>query len=220
MSEELEKRVLSLPVRAVEIQVKDQATLTAANEFLLGVKALQKEIDAAFDPIIQSAHEAHKKALTQKKKFEDPLDQAERMVKPKIGAYLQEQDRIRREAEEAARRAGWERQRAEKEALDRAMKAEAEGKVKEAAKIIEEAAKAEVIVPPLPIIPARQQTQGISTREVWRFEITDPKALPREYLTPDLVRIGKVVQACKGETNIPGIRVFSEKIIAARGSYA
>jgi hypothetical protein len=220
MQEELEKRVLSLPVRAAEIQVKDQATLSIANEFLLGIKALQKEIDSTFDPIIQAAHEAHKKALTQKKKFEDPLDQAERMVKPKIGAYLQEQDRIRREAEEAARRAEWERQRVEKEALEKAMKAEAEGKAKEAEKIIEKAAKAEILVPPPLIIPERQQTQGISMREVWRFEITDPKLLPREYLTPDLVRIGKVVQACKGETNIAGVRVFSEKIIAARGSYA
>lgn len=220
MQEELEKRVLNLPVRATEIQVKDQASLSIANEFLLGIKALQREIDSTFDPIIQATHDAHKKALAQKKKFEDPIIQAERMVKPKIGAYLQEQERIRREAEEAARRAEWERKRAEEEVLRKAMEAEAKGKAKEAKKIIEEAAKIEQTAPALPIIPQRQQTQGITMREVWKFEITDSKLIPREYLMPDIVRIGKIVQACKGETSIPGIRVYSEKIIAARGTYA
>lgn len=216
MREELEKRVLSLPVRAAEIQVKDQTSLTAANEFLLGIKALQKEIDATFDPIVQAAHEAHKQALAQKKRFEEPLVQAERMVKPKITFYLQEQERIRREAEEAARRAEWERKQAEEEALKKALDAEAQGKKEEAQKIIEEAAAIEKIISIPPVIPHKQQTQGISMREIWRFEITDPKLLPREYLIPDLVRIGKIVQACKNETNISGIRVYSEKVLAAR----
>lgn len=218
MNEQLEKQVLNLPIRALEIQIKDQDTLSVANEFLLGIKALQKEIDATFDPIIQAAHEAHKKALAQKKKFEEPLIRAERVVKPKITAYLQEQERIRREAEEQARQVEWERRQAEQEAMRKALEAEAHGKQKEAEKIIEEAAKLEVTIPSSPVIPQRQQTQGIAMRELWRFDITDANLLPREYLVPDLVRIGKIVQVMKDKTGIPGIRVFAEKILTARAN--
>lgn len=56
--------------------------------------------------------------------------------------------------------------------------------------------------------------EGISKRTIWRFEITDEAALPREYLVPDEKRIGQVVRALKQDTKIPGVRVFAETIVA------
>jgi hypothetical protein len=56
---------------------------------------------------------------------------------------------------------------------------------------------------------------GISIPKVWTFEITDEDLIPREYLDISEVRIRKVVNALKGDTKIPGVRVFEQKRIAA-----
>ena len=56
---------------------------------------------------------------------------------------------------------------------------------------------------------------GIATREVWRFEVTDPALVPREYLVVDESKIGKVVRALKGDAVIAGVRVYSERQLAS-----
>lgn len=220
MNDELEKKVLELPALAGVLEVKDGRTLEAANGFLQTVKALRAKVDDTFDPIIKAAHEAHKRALGQKKRFEAPLAEAERLAKSRIGAYLEEQDRIRRRAEEEARRAQEERERIEREALERAIKLEELGHAKQAETVLAQAAALERTAPPAPAVPDRPRAEGLGSREVWRFQIVDPARVPREFLTPDLVKIGRYVQATKALTLIPGVRVWPEKIVTVRGAYA
>ena len=74
--------------------------------------------------------------------------------------------------------------------------------------------RAQTVVAPV-IDRAPPKVPGISTREVWSFEITDASALPREYLMPDEQKIRRVVQALKENTAIAGVRVWPEKSIAA-----
>lgn len=212
--QELERRALSLPERARTFLIKDQVQLTAANDFLLGIKALQKEINETFDPIIKATNDAHREALAKKKKFEDPLVQAERIVKPMIATYLDEQERIRRQKEAEAVLAEEKKRRLEEEALRRAMRAEMRGDSEKAAQIL---AKAEEKKEALAVdVPEKAQTSGLSMREIWRYEVVDESLLPREFMTKDLIKIGKEVQVKRGETNIPGVRVWPEKIVAAR----
>lgn len=54
-------------------------------------------------------------------------------------------------------------------------------------------------------------TEALVVQETWRFEITDESLLPREYFSPDEKKIGAVVRAMKTATNIPGVRVWSER---------
>lgn len=54
---------------------------------------------------------------------------------------------------------------------------------------------------------------GVSVRHVWRFEITDPCAVPREYCSPDLKKIGLVDPTT---TQIPGVRFFQEPVVSSR----
>ncbi len=229
MNAELEKRVLSLPVQAVEIKVIDQETLSLATNFVLSLKALQKEIDEAFDPIIRAAHKAHKEALDQKKKFELPLLKAEGIVKPKIAAYIQEQERKRKEAERERLRAEQEKRRLEEEALQRALEAErralaekdeASRKIAqaEAEKILIQAADEEKRIVPASFIPEVPKTEGLAMRENWDFEVVDEAAIPREYLIPNEVKIRRVVKTLKDKTNIPGIRVFNRPIMQRIGT--
>lgn len=58
--------------------------------------------------------------------------------------------------------------------------------------------------------------RGIASREVWRYEITDESALPREFLVPDQAAIGAMVNKLQARTRIPGVRVYSERVIAAQ----
>lgn len=62
------------------------------------------------------------------------------------------------------------------------------------------------------------ETPGVSYRTVWKFEVENEDEIPRDYLTPDLVLIGKVVGNLKSKTKIPGIRVWAEEVVASRSN--
>lgn len=61
---------------------------------------------------------------------------------------------------------------------------------------------------------------GLSSRETWRFDVVDESELPREYMTPDLKKIGAVVRSEGRNANIPGVRVRAEIIMASRAAQA
>ena len=160
-------------------------------------------------------------------------------------AYLQfknEQERIRREEEARLREeARKEQERLAAEARLAEAKAEQlrlaaeekrrEGELAEAARMESRAeqqeAKADTAVAqartvPTPYVPpANTKLTGIATRENWSFRVTDASKLPREYLVPNETAIRNVVRGLKGATNIPGVEVFRDDIVAGtsrRGS--
>ena len=61
------------------------------------------------------------------------------------------------------------------------------------------------------------KAEGIQCREVWRYEVIDAAQVPREYLTIDHTKLGGVVRALKGAAQIPGVRIWVERTIAATG---
>ena len=141
LEEEIERQVPALVDQAAAIIVRDQETLTRANDFSIAVKRLRREIEETFDPIIEAAHRAHKVALDKKRKYIEPVDSAERTVKAKIGSYLDEQERIRKEAERRAWEAEQEKIRAQQEALRKEQ--EAQRKAEAERRAIEEKARRE-----------------------------------------------------------------------------
>jgi cell envelope opacity-associated protein A len=56
----------------------------------------------------------------------------------------------------------------------------------------------------------------LTLRERWVFEVTDPAALPREYLCPDLAKIGAVVAALKDQHGIPGVAAKNDPVPYSR----
>ena len=61
-----------------------------------------------WEPLRQSTYEAYQNVLTRKKEMVEPLKSAEKILKGKIGTFQLEQERIRREQEEAMRKAAQE----------------------------------------------------------------------------------------------------------------
>lgn len=208
-TEVVAKKALSIPEQARAIQVVDNETYSQAGEILVTIKGLRKEIGAAFDPIIKKAHEAHKEAKAQKDKAEAPLIEAENIIKPALAAYDREQERLRREEEERQREIA--RKAEEERRLQEALQAEKEGDAAAAQAIIEEP----VYVPPVVIEKTTPKVQGISMQKVWKFRIVNEALIPRDYMTPDTVKIGGVVRATKGSIQIPGVEIYSEDIVKA-----
>jgi hypothetical protein len=216
----------------------------AGGEELKRVKAAQKRLDELRKSMTRPLDAAKSAIMGFFRTPEEKLARAEAGIKRAMIVYSDEQERIRREeqrkAEEAARK---ERERIEaiaREAERKAReKAEAErkaaeaaaaaGRAAEAAKLMAKAAATEeraaakaeeatqqaaMVVAPV-IYREPPKVSGISTREVWLFEVTDPAAVPREYLTVDESKIRKVVGALKGDTRIAGVRVYSDKRLAS-----
>jgi len=91
--------------------------------------------------------------------------------------------------------------------LEEASKARAAGNDEVAALALDARATAEVT-----------STPGVVYAEVWKFEITDPMEVPREFLTVAESRIRAHVMREKGNAEIPGVRVFKDVSVRAAAS--
>lgn len=210
-TQELETRAMTWPERAKSIAIADQRSYETAAGLLLDIAALEKEIKAHHEPIKTTAFAAHKAAVAAEKKLLDPLQEATGILKRGLGAWLQEQERIRQETERKAREAAAKIEEEQRLAL--AVQAEEMGAAPETV--------AEIIETPLPIAqPVAARTYapvaGVSARKLWKWEVVDSKLIPRDYLKIDDVAINRVVAGLKQNANIPGIRVYEETGIAAR----
>ena len=183
--------------------------------------SLEKAIVADFADAKKASHQAWKAVVAQEKGHLERLAEPNRIVRAKITDWETEKRRRRAEAEriarEAAEKVAAEAQRiAQKEAEERrlqeAMAAEAAGDTAQAEELLTtpvEIAPVElpIIMAPVAAVPKVEGAGAMAER--WTFQITDPQAIPREYLTINEVAIGKVVQALKGQTNIAGVRAYT-----------
>jgi hypothetical protein len=211
MEKELEKKVITLPEKAARIIVHDNKTLKIANDFLLGIKSLRKEINAAWDPVIEKAHKAHKEALDQKKKYEEPLKKAEGEIKIRIASYMEDQEKKRREAEEKAAEAEKKRMETQVHMEEEARHLESKGNIQEAKEIRNRIP--EFRPTSLPDVPT---LNNVKTRKIWKWEVVDISKVPIQFLQIDRAKVTAQVNMHREKTNIPGIRVFSETSVAAR----
>jgi hypothetical protein len=73
--------------------------------------------------------------------------------------------------------------------------------------------EAETVVAPVIQVQTETPQTKLSMVTTWSFEIEDEAAIPREYMTPDMVKIGKIVRALKQGCNIPGIMVVRNESV-------
>ena len=244
--QQLQTQALTWPEQAQAITVADQQTYDQATDLLKGAALLEKEIKNHYGPLKQAAHEAHKKITAAEKTILEPVQRAGTILRGSIGKYVQEQERIRREAERAAReeairlererlaeeaRVCEERRRKdEEERLAAATEAESFGASEdEINHILEsEPAEEEYIPPPQIIIPKVQTYQkaaGMSTRETWHAEITSIRVLAYaigtgnaalNLILPNMAALNGLARSLKGAMNVPGVKAVAETTTAVR----
>lgn len=231
--------------RAQSVTITTAEQYEAVADDLKQVKAKWKEVDDQRKALLAPIDEARKKTHGFFRAPLEFLERAETLLKGKLVAYQDEQERRRQEeqrkVEAEARR---ERERLEAEAREaerkarekadeqrrQAEEAAAAGKTEEAARLAARADateakgaeragaklhQAETFVAPI-IHREAPKVGGITSQVVWDFEITDLAAIPREYLMVDETKIRKVVKALKGDTVIAGIKPVSRTQIGAR----
>lgn len=189
---EIDNKALDL-IESARLPVIDEGTYQMAVDVAKSIKGLLAEIDETFKPSIEAAHKAHKAILAAQKKHAEPLETAAGIVKKSMADYQKAQEQAQAEAQRIARE-----------------KAEEDKKLAQALGMDE----------PTPAVADKPieapKTDGVSYREVWKFEIVDPKLIPSEYLIIDEQKIGGVVRAMKNLANIPGVRVYSDKTTVIR----
>lgn len=203
---------------AAEITVNDDQTYNGAAEFLRRVKGKKKELEEQRKAITKPMDDAKKRIMDLFRRPIEALDDAENRVKRAMLGYDEEQRRIaeekQRKAEEEAER---ERRRAEKKAQEHDEK----GNEERAEAWRERAEHAQ----PTVVGAETPKAEGVSTRKVWKGEVTDMKALckaiadgqvPARLVQPNNAEIGKFARALQDDASVPGMRFWSERTMAAR----
>jgi len=139
----------------------------------------------------------------------EPLETEKERLKSLLGKYIVEQERLRREAEEAAAMAAleMERKRAEAEAAA----AESDDAFAEPEYPDTEVDMGDLV--PFPDEPIKSMT---STYVHWCFEVEDETQVPRGFLSVDERKIREYVNRDKDAANIPGVKIWSETRVKTR----
>ncbi len=220
--EQVAQKASLLVQNAMTIKVIDATTQHQASQALLAITNLRREVADTFRPMKEAAFRAHRTICEQEKKHDQPLADAERAVKTQIGTFVAEQQRLAREAEEAARKTAMEaaqresRAEAERQAIEDAVALEAIGDTEGAQAVLDHPAPAPVrYVAPAPIAPQVAQVPGVVTREDWDFRITDESLIPREYLLVNESALRALGKNTKGKAKVAGVEFYPKQIVAA-----
>ena len=196
--------------------VSDRETHGVGLRLLQNLVAAEKTVRAKLDPIVDTAHKAHKMLTALRKELLDPIADAKAIVSSKLLDY---EEAAKAAAEEEARLlAAQERHSEEERRLALACEAEQDGRILEANAILNEA-PAEVVVHVDAEVAA---VEGVGkTYEIWSAEVTDLGALVahgvEEYLLPNTVALNAIARAMKGGLKIPGVRAVCKTTRAVRG---
>lgn len=209
---EMNAKAVTLSETMKQLTVTDEESYRYAGEVQRGGKALKQQVVEFFEPHKKRAHEAWKALCADCNALTEPLDAGISHAQRIMGAWKAELEK-QRAVELAAAKAKAE---AEARAANQAVAevendlfiSEAETEEKIAA--IQESAAAKVAAAVAEVNAIVPKVEGQVSRANWKFEIVDVKLLPREYLVADEKAIGAMVRARKGETNIPGVRVYPD----------
>jgi len=233
---------------AINYQVKTVVEYESAAEELKSLSGRAKRLEEQRKELKAPALESAKRIddfFREPQKF---IEDAKTAIKKALGKFDAEQRRLREEAErQAAEEARKERERLQAAAAKaeaaarkkreadeaRAAKLEAQGRAAEAEQKRSQAAEREEqrlqeaeaqriaaeSMPAAPVVHIESpQVKGLSSREVWKFELKDESQLPREFLAADEKKIGAYVRAMKGDAKIAGVRIYSESAISSRSA--
>lgn len=206
---------------AESYEITSAPMFEAAAEDLAAIKGKAKELEAKRVAITKPLDDAKKAVMDL---FRGPLAflaEAEAVLKRKMIAYQEAEEKERR-AEEA--RIAEENRKRQEALAAQAAKLEAKGKVEQAEAKREEAA---AIPTTVVLAPAAPKVAGLAATSTWRVRRIDLAALVKAaaerpellvYLAPNEKVIGQTARAHKGATAIPGVEVEEVKGIAARSA--
>ena len=245
-TQELEVQATEIAAKIPLIAITDQASFEAAVEDRGEIKRRLAKIDEVMSPIVSAAHATWKTAVGKREQLRGPFVEADKAYARAMGAYEQEQERLRREQEAAARRererleaeerarVAAEQERLRKAEEDRRLAAAAAAEAKGDAETAERLISAPVVVPtvaPRPVYvppppPAQKPTaQGVSFRDSWSAKVTNLMALvqaiakgeqPITLIDANQTALNGLARTLKQSMNVPGVEAVNERLAAQR----
>lgn len=208
-------------------QANRVTAITTAEDYAAAVnigkslRSMRKGIEEFFSPLKSAAHKAWKEVCNTENRILEPVTTAQRSLDGKLGRYLQQQEADRLERERVAREAA---QKAEQDRLlAEAAHLSETGQQAEAEKVLDQAVAVEA--PPVIMPSSVPKVAGASTRQNWKFEVTDLKALveavaagkvPLNAIRPDDTFLGQMARAMKGSMKWPGVKVYNDPGVSIR----
>lgn len=211
-AENEQEKELTSTVSNVELAANDLAISTSkdyekAGAFGRELKRLAEQVKTYWKIPKDLAHKAHADICSKEKAMLAPIENAEKVLKTKMSAYNVEQERIRRDAEEAARKAA--REAAERK-LEEAIALSDSGNDDEAEMAFEESAIMEGVASTITLAADKPQAKGVSSKKDWVIKSIDPAKVPVKFagvmIRPvDEKAVMRLIRASKGQIKIDGI---------------
>lgn len=204
-TKETDAKAISAIEKARAIVIITEEDFKAADSFCAGLKDLEKEITSTFKDAKEKAFSAHRAICAAEAKHLEPVQEARKLIKPKLFAWQQEEERKR--AAEEKRRQDEAKKRAEDEALASAEQAEKDGDAEKAAEIL----SAPVHVAPIVVAKTAPKAQT-QIRQIWTYRIVNEALIPRAYLIPDASKLGQQARATQDSIKVPGVEFFQKPV--------
>lgn len=183
------------------LEVTSQEDLEGCSKLQNAIRAHLKALDSERKKITAPLDAMKKDIMAQEKALAKPLESEQRRLQTLSSAYA---TRLAAEAEAERRRQATELER------QRQAAAEAEALTREifGDEAVDDEPKP-IEAPPPPPPPDRPRVEGARVVKRWSYEITDPRLIPREYLSVNEPAIRAHIQfATKtgSDPAIPGVR--------------
>jgi len=214
----LEITAISIRDKATSIKIVDQSSYDAAAAEFNAACHLEKQITEHYAPLKQKAHEAHKAICSAEKEMLNPVLQAKQSLSRAIGAWDEEQERIRREVQRRLEADALAR--AEEEALESAIDAERNGADAEEIEAVLSGSQ-----PITKIAAAPTYTKSVPTRENWSAQVFSLSALVKAaaenpaylcFLRANQTALDAAARSQKNLFSIPGCKAVKQTV-ATRG---
>jgi hypothetical protein len=174
--------------------IRDTKDLATANDALVQLKRIDLLVETKRKSLTKPLKDAAKKIEAQFKPTADLIEKADAMLRTKLLAYRQDEERKAEQARKAL--------------LDQAATATEAGDTNAALVLSQQAMSVGT-----DLATTSQATDGsVQVKMLWTFEVEDQAAVPLEYHTLDTTKIRAAVRA--GVREIPGVRIFQTEQVA------
>lgn len=205
--------VRELANKVNKVIIHTQEDYLSAVEFVREIKTRTATVKSFFKPLKDAAHLAHKQICDRENEVVKPLDFAEKTLKGKMSEWTAEQERIRQEKEEEARKQA-------KEEADRlfaqAGEAEANNDAISAEMLLQTATMVDDAASNIVVESAAKKVDGVSYVTDYEIVVKDTTKVPTDIngvcIRPvDVAAIKKLVKLTKGNVKIDGIEIREVK---------
>jgi hypothetical protein len=197
-----EQQMAPIMERAVAYVVADEASYSDADTIIKAIRLLVQEREKELLPPKEAATKAWKAMCALVKKYiDDPLEACKTLDRKRY-AWKKLEDQKRAAEAEAARKA--EQKRLDDEKLKLATRLDEAG-MKEQAKEILDA----------PMTASNVETVNVATPqgqvviENWQARVVTEDLVPREFCSPDPVKLSRYAKLMKAKASVPGV-VFED----------